>query len=79
MNKQQVFELSLPEDQAIEFAKHVSAIRGQILKGNTDKVAAMFARSILTAHTDYATKEISFEKFIDEVLKVAVLHRAAIN
>ncbi|WP_139352353.1 hypothetical protein [Burkholderia cenocepacia] len=79
MNKQQVLELSLPENQAIEFAKHVSAIRGQIAKGKVDEEVAFFSNAILSAHAAYLTKATSFEQYINEVFKISALYHAAIK
>ncbi|KAB0640624.1 hypothetical protein F7R25_03780 [Burkholderia stagnalis] len=79
MNKQQVLELSLPENQAVEFAKHVSAIRGQIMKGNANQEAAVFSNAVLSAHTAYQTNKISLEQYINEIFKISALYHAAIN
>ncbi|WP_205191369.1 hypothetical protein [Burkholderia sp. LMG 13014] len=77
MDKQQVFELSLPENQAIEFSKHVAAIRGQVTKGNLAQVSATFSQAILGTHSDYMTSKISLDKYIDEIFKISALHHAA--
>lgn len=79
MNKVSVLELFLPEDQSIEFSKHVAAIRNKIAQGDGLVTGTIFSQVLLSAHTAYQTNQISLAQYIDEIFKLAAVHHVAIG
>ncbi|MBH9720465.1 hypothetical protein JAO10_08985 [Burkholderia contaminans] len=79
MNKVSVLELFLPEDQSIEFSKHVAAIRNKIAQGDGLVTGTIFSQVLLSAHTAYQTNQISLAQYINEVFKLAAVHHVAIG